>query len=201
MHRRPRLRQAVAGIAVLLGAAVLTAGCSGGKDAVDQNAGGQFRYVQSTPQGTVIPAAKRKKAGALTGALINGGSYRLSQDAGKVVVLAYFASWCGPCQVETPQLDALYRQRKSAGVAFVGIDTKEPTKSDGQSWVAEKDITFPVVFDQPAKTALQLGGVPIVTLPASIVIDRQGRVAAVYFGPTLPQDLTPVLDSLGKEAA
>jgi peroxiredoxin len=178
----------------------LLAGCTGGSNAVDQNANGQFRYVQSTTKGSVIPLGQRKKAGDVTGGLLTGGSYRLSQDAGSVVVLSYFASWCGPCQIETPQLDALYRERKASGIKFVGIDAKDPSKSAALAWVQDKALTFPIVYDQTAKTALQLGDIPI-TIPASVVIDKQGRVAAVYFGSTLPKDLTPVLDTLGRETS
>jgi peroxiredoxin len=178
----------------------LLAGCTGGSNAVDQNANGQFRYVQSTTRGSVIPLGQRKKAGDLTGGLLAGGSYRLSQDAGSVVVLSYFAHWCGPCQTETPQLDALYRERKASGIKFVGIDAKDPSKSAALAWVQDKALTFPIVYDQTAKTALQLGNIPI-TIPASVVIDKQGRVAAVYFGSTLPKDLTPVLDTLARETS
>jgi peroxiredoxin len=178
----------------------LLAGCTGGSNAVDQNANGQFRYVQSTTKGSVIPLVQRKKAGDLTGGLLAGGSYRLSQDAGSVVVLSYFAHWCGPCQTETPQLDALYRERKASGIKFVGIDAKDPSKSAALAWVQDKALTFPIVYDQTAKTALQLGNIPI-TIPASVVIDKRGRVAAVYFGSTLPKDLTPVLDTLARETS
>jgi peroxiredoxin len=178
----------------------LLAGCTGGSNAVDQNANGQFRYVQSTTKGSVIPLVQRKKAGDLTGGLLAGGSYRLSQDAGSVVVLSYFAHWCGPCQTETPQLDALYRERTASGIKFVGIDAKDPSKSAALAWVQDKALTFPIVYDQTAKTALQLGNIPI-TIPASVVIDKRGRVAAVYFGSTLPKDLTPVLDTLARETS
>ncbi|MDQ1733991.1 MAG: hypothetical protein QOH56_242 [Pseudonocardiales bacterium] len=179
----------------------LLAGCTGGSNAVDQNANGQFRYVQSTTKGSVIPLVQRKKAGDLTGGLLAGGSYRLSQDAGSVVVLSYFAHWCGPCQTETPQLDALYRERKASGIKFVGIDAKDPSKSAALAWVQDKGLTFPIVYDQMGKTALQLGDLPLKFPPASVVIDKQGRVAAVYVGSILPKDLTPVLDTLARETS
>ena len=58
------------------------------------------------------------------------------------------------------------------------MDVKDPSKSAAQSWLQDKQITFPVVYDEPAKTALQLGNVPLAALPATVVIDKQGRVAA-----------------------
>ena len=188
-------------LAVALLSAVLgLSACSGGKNAVDQSSANQFRYVQANKKGSVIEAAKRKQAGPVAGALLAGGDYRLSDDRGKVVVLNYFASWCPPCQTETPQFDSIYRERKSAGVQFVGMDVKDPSKSAARSWLEDKKITFPVVYDEAAKSAIQLGDVPMAALPSTVVIDKQGRVAAVYVGSVLPADLTPALDQLVREA-
>jgi peroxiredoxin len=195
-----RTGRRTAGLIALLLAATALTGCSGGKDAVDQSSGNQFRYVSATDKGSVIEAAKRKQAGPVAGTLLSGGGYRLSDDRGKVVVLNYFASWCPPCQTETPQFDSIYRERKAAGVQFVGMDVKDPSKGAAQSWIKDKGITFPVVYDEPARTAIQLGDVPMAALPSTVVIDKQGRVAAVYVGSVLPADLTPALDQLAREA-
>ena len=181
---------------------VVFAGCSGGTDAVDQSAGGQFRYVQATAKGSLIAVKDRKKAGDVVAELLSGsGKYSLSSDAGKVVVMNYFASWCPPCQTETPQFDAVYRERKGSDIAFLGVDAKDSPKGKAQSWVQDKGITFPVIYDPNAKSALQLGNVPIVTLPATVLIDKLGRVAAVYQSPLLPNDLNPLLDKLLAETA
>jgi thiol-disulfide isomerase/thioredoxin len=185
--------------ATVLSATVALSACSGGKDAVDQGAGSQFRYVQGTNKGTVIEAAKRKAAGPVAGSLLNGGEYTLASDQGHVVVLNFFASWCGPCQNETPQFDTIYRQRKAAGVRFVGLDVKDPSRSASQAWLRAKNVSFPVVYDEAAKSAIQLGDIPVAALPSTVVIDKRGKVAAIYVGSVLPKDLEPVLDSLGKE--
>ena len=197
MRARAAVRTAVALTAL---ATVTLTGCSGGKNAVDQGANTEFRYVQANKQGTLIAEAKRKLAGPLAGGLLRGGDYQLSADRGKIVVLNFFASWCGPCQNETPQFDAVYRERKASGVQFVGLDVKDPSKSASQAWLENKQVSFPVVYDEPGKTALQLGDLPLAGLPATVVVDRQGRVSAVYVGPVLPKDLTNALDQLAKEA-
>jgi peroxiredoxin len=199
--RRSRLGRTLAAAAVAAVLGLALASCSGGTNAVDQSSGGQYRYVQQTKKGDLIPVASRKAAGAVTGTLMGGAAYALSSDAGQVVVLNYFASWCPPCQTETPQFDAVYRQRKGLGVTFVGVDAKDSPKSAAASWVQDKGITFPVLYDPNAHTALQVGGVPIVTLPATILIDKQGKVAAVYQSSLLPADLDPLLDQLVKETA
>jgi peroxiredoxin len=188
-------------VAVAVAAVTLLgmAACTGGTDAVVQP-DGSFRYVQSTQKGTVIPASSRKKAGPVKGELLSGGSYALADDTGKVVVLNFLASWCGPCQTETPQFDALYRERKASGIRFVGLDVKEPGKDTAKSWIEDKQITFPIVYDEKAKTAQQLGNVPVAALPGTVIIDKLGRVAAVYVGSVLPKDLSPALDTLAKES-
>lgn len=196
---RARARASRALLAALALAAGLLAGCSGGKDAVDQAANTQYRYQGADKKGSLIADAKRKQAGPVSGGLIGGGSYRLSQDRGKVVVLNFFASWCAPCQTETPQFDSIYRSRKAEGVQFVGLDVKDPSKSGVQAWLQAKQVSYPVVYDEPARSALQLGNVPLSGLPATVLVDKQGRVAAVYTQAVFPKDLEPVLDRLVSE--
>jgi peroxiredoxin len=186
--------------AVLALAAGLLVGCGVGKNAVDQTANNQFRYHGGNQKGSLIAVADRKQAGPVAGSLIGGGDYQLSADRGKVVVLNFFASWCAPCQVETPQFDSLYRARKDAGVQFVGMDVKDPSKSGVQSWLQAKQISFPVVYDEPGKSAIQLGDVPLAGLPATVLIDKQGRVAAVYTQEVFAKDLEPALNQLAGEA-
>jgi thiol-disulfide isomerase/thioredoxin len=193
-----RFRVLAACVATVLGTVSLTA-CTGGKDAVDQNGKGTYGYTQATPKGTVIEAGKRKLAGPVQGTLLPGGSYQLSADKGKVVVLNFFASWCGPCANESPQFESVYQARKAAGVTFVGLDVKD-NKGAATAFVQDKALSFPIVYDEIGKTALQIGNVPLSGLPDTVVVDKQGRVAAVYVGPVLPKELNPVLDQLTKEA-
>ena len=169
-----------------------------GSDAVDQSAGGQFRFHVANASGHTIDVGERKKAADFTGKLLTGGSYRLSRDAGKVVVVNFWASWCGPCQVESPQFDALYRQEKPHGVQFVGIDTKD-AKSPALAFVRDHHISYPNIFDEPGETALRLGDLPSASLPFTLIVDKQQRVAAVYVGIQSPKDLRPVLARLTAE--
>jgi peroxiredoxin len=201
LSRRPRSRRVLAAAAIAVSLGLSLVSCSGGTNQVVDGSGGQYRYVQSNKKGDLIPVSSRKAAGAVNGTLLTGAKYQLSSDVGQVVVLNYFASWCPPCQTETPQFDSVYRARKGKGVTFVGVDAKDSPKSAAASWVQDKSITFPVLYDPNAQTALELGGVPIVTLPATVLIDKQGKVAAVYQSSLLPADLDPLLDQLVKETA
>ena len=182
--------------ASLAALALVATGCTG-KNAVDQTAGNQFRFVSANKLGTAWASADRKKAGDFTAQLLDGkGSLTLSQDAGKVVVVNFWASWCAPCRIESPQLDSVYRAYKSKGVDFVGVDFKDSIRAQAQSFVENNDISYPIVYDQQGKTAVELGKLPALGLPFTVLIDRQQRVAAVYTQALSPKDLEPVLNKL-----
>ena len=183
----------------VVGAALVTVafgatGCTG-KDAVDQS-GGQFRFVTGNELGTTYSVTGRKPVGAFTGTLLGGGRLRLSDDAGKVVVINYWATWCGPCTTETPNFDKVYRAYQSKGVTVIGVDTKNSPSSLAQAFVQDNGISFPIVYDESGQTALQLGRIPALSLPFTVLIDKHERVAAVYLQPLAPKDLEPVLDKL-----
>lgn len=176
-------------------AALLLTGCSG-RSAVDQGSG-NFRYIGTTPRGTTIAPADRKVAGQVTGSLIGGGTFSLAAERGKVVVLNFWASWCAPCRNESPGLDSLYREMKASGVQMVGLDVKDPNLDSALSFLKDYHISYPIVRDPNAETALELGNVPLsIGLPWTVVVDKQQRVAAVYNGEVLPADLRPVLTAL-----
>ena len=193
----PRLHLRATLLIGLLAAVALLAGCTGSSAAPEQ--GGTYRYVSATPKGTVIPEADRKPVGPVTGTLLDGGTFTLSAYKGEVVLLNFWGSWCGPCVAETPQLQAIYQAEKDKGVLFVGIAVKDE-KANTQSFVTGNSITYPIVYDYNAKTALQLGNIPIRGLPSSVVIDKQGRVAGVFIGAVLSGDVNPVLSKLLAES-
>jgi len=179
---------------VLLAAALVLAACTG-SDAVDKSGASSFQYAGGTALGHLYPQADRKPAADFTASLLNGGKLRLSSTKGKVVVLNYWASWCQPCQTETPQFDLLYRKIKTKGVDFVGIDTKDE-KSKAQSFIRTNDISYPIVYDEPGETAVRLGNLPTANLPFTVLLDKQGKVAAVYVAMLSYKDLQTALDKL-----
>lgn len=194
-----RRRAAAAVLAWLTAAVLVLAGCTG-KDAVDQS-GGNFRFVSGTARGSVITPGDRKSAADFDGSLLGGGTYRSAANKGKVVVVNFWATWCGPCTVETPQFDLVYRAYKSKGVAFVGIDTKEAGRDQPRAFVRDHHISYPIVFDEQGETAVRLGNLPAQALPFTVLIDKQGRVAAVYQVALSPKDIEPVINELLAEKA
>jgi thiol-disulfide isomerase/thioredoxin len=182
----------------LLACAFVLAACTG-KDAVAQGDGSLYQFNSATKLGQTIAPDDRKSARVITGKLINGGTYSLSSDAGKVVVLNFWASWCSPCRDEMPGFDALYRQDKPS-VNFVGVNTKDTSSSSATAFVSNNDISYPIVSDEPGKVALALGKIPSGGLPFTVVLDKHHRVAAVYLQQLQAADLQPVLTKLSAES-
>jgi peroxiredoxin len=183
---------------LLLGllAAALLSGCSTGSNAVDVNNGGDFRFVAGTPAGEVIPVAERKSAPAFSGTLLGGGTFSSAQLAGNVAVLNFWGSWCPPCRVETPEFQQVYGEVQGQGVQFLGLDVKETDEQFATAFVKEKGITYPSLYDPRGEVALAFRDYPANAIPSTIVLDRGGRVAAVYTGSVAEDDLRSVLTRL-----
>lgn len=192
----PRLRRLLTLLLTLSLAAV--AGCTGGTDAVDQTAGGDYRFVEGTGKGEVIPAAERKSAPAVAGTLIGGGGWELGAQRGKVVVLNFWGSWCPPCRVESPDFDRAYRATKASGVEFVGVAVRD-REAAAAAFLAEAKISYPSLFDPAGKVTLRFRDLRTNGFPYTIVIDKQGRVAAVYPTTLVREDIEPVVRTLAAE--
>jgi thiol-disulfide isomerase/thioredoxin len=173
-------------------------GCTGGSDAVDQAAGGEFRFVSGTPNGQTIPAADRKSAPAVTGSLVGGGNWDLQAQHGKVVVLNFWGPWCPPCRVEAPDFSAVAKETKADGVEFMGVAVRD-SEQNVAAFLKDQQISYPSLFDRPGKTVQRFRDLRVAGFPFTIIIDKQGRVAAVYVSALLRQDIEPVVTKLAAE--
>ena len=186
--------------AVLLGT-VLLAACTTGDGAVDVANGGEFRFVAATPSGEVIPEADRASAPEFSGTLLETGrEWESSKLAGQVGVLNFWGSWCAPCRVETPEFSEVWGDYSAAGVQFLGINVKETDQQFARAFIDRFGIGFPSLYDPRGEVALAFRGYPATAIPTTIVLDPQGRVAAVYTGAVAQDDLRRVIDSVLGEA-
>jgi peroxiredoxin len=183
-------------VALLAGALVALAGCTTGSSVVDVNNGGNFRFVAGTPAGKVIPQGERKSAPTFAGDLLGGGDFTSSSLAGSIAVLNFWGSWCPPCRVETPEFQQVYTEVQPRGVQFLGLNVKETDPQFATAFVRDKGITFPSLYDPKGEVALAFRDYPANAIPSTIILDRKGRVAAVYTGAVQPDDLRTVLGEL-----
>ena len=146
---------------------------------------------------TVYPAAERGGAQQVTGDLLDGGSYDISAEAGKVVVINFWASWCGPCRVEKDDLEQTYQATKASGVAFLGVNIRDE-RDKAKQFIAGQ-VSYPSLFDPASKVALTFN-IPPTSLPATIILDREHRVAAMIRKAMLQSDLEPIVAQIAAES-
>ncbi|SCX46513.1 Peroxiredoxin [Klenkia marina] len=179
-------------------AALALAGCSTGADQVDVNNGGEFRFVAGTPAGEVIAVDERASAPEFSGTLLDGGDWSSDELSGDVAVLNFWGSWCPPCRVETPEFQEVYEEVADQGVQFLGLNVKDQQQL-AQAFVDNKGVTFPSLFDPAGEVALAFRDYPATAIPSTIVLDRDGRVAAVFTATVTQADLRSTLDRLLEE--
>lgn len=159
---------------------------------------GDFDFEGSTPLGKVIPIDARESAPAFEGELLDGTEFTSSNLAGDVTVLNFWGSWCAPCRIETPEFQAVYADVSDSGVQFLGVDVKDDRQM-AQAFVDSVGVTYPSLFDPRGEVAMAFRGFPANVVPSTILIDRAGRVAAVYVAVVPEEDLRRALDQLAAE--
>ena len=160
----------------------------------------QNPYQSPSGFGQVVPVAERMPAPEVTGTLLDGSEFTLRDWAGKVVVINFWGSWCGPCRVEAPELRAVHEATRARGVEFLGVDVKDQ-RDLAIAFEDRFGIAYPSIFDPRGEVSLQFQNFPANAIPTTIVIDRAGRVASLFPRPLREVDLLPVVEQLAEEAA
>lgn len=179
---------------VLLAGAL--AGCAG-TGAVQSGPGGSdSRYVAGDGSSQLLKT--RTAAPNVTGTDLTGKPVRLTDFAGKVLVVNFWASWCAPCRAEAPTMESIYQKTKASGVQFLGVNGKD-NKDNAAAFVRTYQLTYPSLYDQPGKVALAFRGVPPNAYPSTLIIDRHGKVAARIIGSTPYSRLNDLVTKLAAE--
>ncbi len=110
---------------------------------------------------------------------------------GKVIVLNFWASWCGPCRQEAPGLRTVSDEYRDRGVRFIGIDERD-NRDDALAFLSEFSIAYPNAFDPSGMIAESYG---LLGLPATIVVDTSGVVVNRFIGYLGEDTLREALDS------
>jgi cytochrome c biogenesis protein CcmG, thiol:disulfide interchange protein DsbE len=120
-----------------------------------------------------------KEASLFTLDLFDGGTFRLEEQRGKVVVLNVWASWCYPaCWNEAPRLEAAWRQYRDQGVVLVGLNYQD-READARAFIERFGKTFPNGPDKGSKIAIAYG---VYGVPETFFIDHAGRIYAKHIG-------------------
>ena len=159
--------------------------------------------TNANPQKAQQKASPQPAAGANVGEMmpayaalnLDGSKFDLAAKRDKVVLLNVWATWCGPCVYEIPELQLLHEKYASRGVEVIGVSVDQSEAQLVREFVAEqKKMTYPIVHDADGRIADML---QTTVLPTSVIIDRAGKIVWKKYGAIMPGDeeLTKALDA------
>ena len=132
-----------------------------------------------TTRAVVASANDRKAAPDFTLTGMNGVSVKLSDYRGKVVLLNFWATWCGPCKAEIPWFVEFEKLYKDRGFAMLGVSMDEDGWQAVQPFIKQRGVNYPVMIGNDHVAQLY-GGID--SLPSTFLIDREGRIASMHLG-------------------
>ena len=150
--------------------------------------------LNTKPGLDLYPPEKRLPAPKLVGTTLDDKPFSLTDLAGDVVVINVWGSWCAPCRAETPDLVRLANEDADRGVRFVGINTRDNPDA-AKAFVRSFNVPYPSVRDDNGEVLLSFRDtIPTTVVPTTVVIDRDGKVAARVIGPVTYTTLKGLLD-------
>jgi len=149
--------------------------------------------------GRVIPVAKRRPSIPIVGTGVRGEKIDIARLRGAPVVLNFWASWCGPCVAEQPDLERAAASTRTSGVHFVGVTLRDDNQAQARAFLDRFAVSYPSVVDESFRHSIAYG---VAAPPATFVLDAAGRVAARLLGP-IPSDeeLVDIIDQVAREPA
>lgn len=177
---RPR-RIAAAAAAALV--ALSLAACAPDPATEDYLNGENTGFVSSEFRVDEIPAAERGEPVEWAGVTEHGDELSSDDVAGDVVVVNFWYAACAPCVVEAPDLEAVWQEFQDEGVSFLGVNTYDQADT-ARAFAAENGVTYPSIIDVntgDVKLAFA-AATPIQATPTTLVLDREGRIAARIIG-------------------
>ncbi len=171
-------------------------------DGAPSTPAGDTGFVSETGNITEIPAAERGGPVALTGPLIDGKAFDVASLRGKVVLINIWGSWCAPCRKEAPALQQAWDQlRAFDDVQFLGLNTRDDAAGAAEAFERRFGITYPSLRDPDGSLQLTFRkSLPPRAIPSTLVLDKQGRVAAQIVGVGTRGTFTALVERLRSES-
>jgi peroxiredoxin len=130
-------------------------------------------------------------APAFTLASRAGQDVSLAQYRGQVVMINFWASWCGPCRQEMPLLESIYKKYNRMGFTLLGVNV-EPDSNAANEWLKATPVSFPILYDKDSKVSKLYD---VAGMPSTVIIDRNGVLRVLHRG-YKPGDENEYLDSI-----
>jgi peroxiredoxin len=139
------------------------------------------------------PGKNRKQAPGFTLADLSGRLHSLADFQGKVVLVDFWATWCGPCLKEIPHLVKLYDTYKSKGFVILGVGLDR--QSNIAKFAADNKISYTVLVDEKSVAARPYG---VSGIPRTLIIDKKGRIAFDHtgFAPGMEKEMEAEIKTL-----
>jgi peroxiredoxin len=109
---------------------------------------------------------------------LDGPNLRLGEQRGRVVMVNFWATWCGPCRIELPHLDKLHVKYRSSGFLLLGVNIDDDPNA-AKALASKMGLKFPVLFDSEKKV---VAAYDLNAMPATVLIDRDGKVRHLHRG-------------------
>jgi len=197
--RAPRRARALAATGVALAAALTLSGCTQESGATTDVVGQGF--VSGDGSVRTWDADDRGEPVALTGTDYEGEDVDTAAWLGDVVVLNTWYAACAPCRAEAPDLVELANDREPDGVRVLGINTTDEAGA-AQAFQRTFEVPYPSIDDRSGEVVAQLSGtVPLQAVPSTVVLDREGRVAARVIGLAEGSTLGALVDDVLAEGS
>ncbi|EAQ00347.1 thiol:disulfide interchange protein [Janibacter sp. HTCC2649] len=198
MNRRVTSRFSYAVSLTCVVALLALGACTSDPNSIAEQAkqGDQKGYIAGDGAIEQIPVDKRLKPITLEGKTLDGKDWSSTSVRGKdIVVINMWASWCGPCIKEIPELEKVWTGLQAADkpVQFMGINFREGPER-GAALAASQKMTYPSLTDKPGTLLLAFGRQAPTNTPSTLILDREGRVAARANGPVTATTLQGLID-------
>ena len=168
------------------------AGCGGASSTADTG------YVSGDGSTILVAPDKREEPVALAGTSLDDEHIDISQWRGDVVVINLWASWCAPCRSEAVILEKVAKHLVPENVHFLGLNTRDG-KAAAIAFNKRFPVGYPSIQDEDGTLTLVFGNLGPAATPTTIILDRQGRVAARILGPVEEAQLRDVTEAIVDE--